>query len=73
MVFINQVQDTKMPGDKEKEEEDFDEQPDLKDEEHGIEMSEDFEGKLHEQDPAGEKIYKNYIFVLLKVEDKIKE
>eukprot|EP00057_Strongylocentrotus_purpuratus_P015788 XP_011670262.1 PREDICTED: midasin [Strongylocentrotus purpuratus] len=48
----DQVQDTKMPGDKEKEEEDFDEQPDLKDEEHGIEMSEDFEGKLHEQDPA---------------------
>nr|XP_054753036.1 midasin-like isoform X1 [Lytechinus pictus] len=46
----DQIQDTKMPGEKEIEEEDFSEQPDLEDEEHGIEMSEDFEGKLHDQE-----------------------
>ncbi|XP_071957015.1 midasin-like [Antedon mediterranea] len=45
----DQVQDTKKAGDKD-EEDDIQNQPDLEDEEHGIEMSEDFEGKLHDVD-----------------------
>ncbi|XP_022106838.1 midasin-like isoform X2 [Acanthaster planci] len=42
-----QVQDTKKPGEKQ-DEQDFSNQPDVKDEEQGIEMSEDFQGKLHD-------------------------
>ncbi|XP_038059884.1 midasin-like [Patiria miniata] len=45
-----QVQDTKKPGEKQ-EEEDFSNQPDIKDEEQGIEMSDDFQGKMHDADP----------------------
>ncbi|XP_072178223.1 midasin-like [Diadema setosum] len=46
----DQVEDTKTPGKEEKEKEDPNNQPDLEDEEHGIEMSDDFEGKLHDLD-----------------------
>ncbi|XP_071480621.1 midasin-like [Diadema antillarum] len=46
----DQVEDTKTPGKEEKEKEDPSNQPDLEDEEHGIEMSDDFEGKLHDLD-----------------------
>ena len=52
--FISgQVEDVKKEGDDEKDKDKQDDKPDVEDEKEGIEMSDDFDGKLHDMDPAG--------------------
>lgn len=50
-LFYVQVQDVHREG--EEKEKDNENQDDIKNEENGIEMSEDFEGKMHDMEPQG--------------------
>jgi midasin len=47
----DQLEDTRHPGQEEKEENS--EQPELKSEDNAIEMSDDFEGKMHDMEAEG--------------------